>query len=434
MKIILIIAVINCLASSSKAEKAYINISNPFLKKVPIAVPIFKNLSVEGDSNILIEGADLIASTLDFTSYFRIIERKNFLEQADAIGITISDIKFQNWKTIGADFIITGGLKEKDSIIDLELRLFDRIEEKMILGRKYTGRITDLKTIIRKFCNEVILILSNNKGIFETKIAFVSTGTGNKEIYMCDFNGDEPKQVTNNKAITLSPALSSDGNWIAYTSYLKGKPDLYIKHLKENRGSVVSFEGINISPAWLPGQAVLGATLSKSGDPEIYLISVSGKIVKRLTNSWGIDVSPTFSPEGKKMAFVSKRSGTPQIFIQNVESGDAERITFEGQYNTCPAWSPNGNKIAYTAMIDGKFNICLIDIKTKEVTQLTKDSGDNEDPSWSPEGNFIVFSSTREGSSRIYVMTALGTNQRRLIMMQGDQSSPEWSNFTVNIE
>ena len=49
--------------------------------------------------------------------------------------------------------------------------------------------------------------------------------------------------MTHTKSITLSPAWSSDGQWIAYTSYARGKPDLYIKHLKEKRGTVVSKTG-----------------------------------------------------------------------------------------------------------------------------------------------------------------------------------------------
>jgi len=112
----------------------------------------------------------------------------------------------------------------------------------------------------------------------------------------------------------------------AYTSFVKGKPDIFIKHLKEERGTIIAEKGLNITPVWVPGQFLLSATLSFSGDPEIYLLTGTGKIIKRLTKSWGIDVSPTWSPDGKKMAFVSNRSGSPQIYMMTVDTGQVERF------------------------------------------------------------------------------------------------------------
>jgi len=262
----------------------------------------------------------------------------------------------------------------------------------------------------------------------DSQIAFVSTTTGNKEIYIANFDGSNPKQFTNTGAITLSPTWSSDGKWLAYTSYSKGKPDLYIKHLKDKHVAIVAKKGINITPAWIPGKFALAASLSFSGDSEIYLLTGTGKIIKKLTNSGGVDVSPTFSPDCSKMAFVSSRSGSPQIYIMDLDSGQVERLMSQGRYNTCPNWSPRGDKIAYAGMRNGQTNIYTIDVEGESpALQLTHNSWNNDSPTWSPDGSMIAFSSTREGTSRIYVMTADGNDQRRLLSIQGEQTSPSWS-------
>ncbi|MEW6671407.1 MAG: Tol-Pal system beta propeller repeat protein TolB [Thermodesulfobacteriota bacterium] len=420
-------------AEAIGADYDYINISNPFLKKIPIAVPVFKALNKSPAENSAAKSAaDLLAQTLEYTGYFKIIDRAAFLVDPQDPSIDIPDIAFRNWTGIGAELLITGGILLENNMAEMELRLFDTIKAKLIVGKRYKGWSRDQRRIIQRFASDVIFSLTGDRGVFDSKIAFVSNGTGNKEVFICDFDGHSPRQVTQTNNITLSPAWSSDGKWLAYTAYTKGNPDLYIMNLEEKRGAVVSQKGLNMSPAWIPNQFTLAATLTFEGDPEIYMLTGSGKIIKRLTNNWGIDVSPSWSPDGKKMAFVSNRSGVPQIYIMDLYTGQTERLTFEGGYNTSPSWSPKGDRIAYAGMHSGKFDVYVITTDGQSLVQLTRDAGDNETPTWSPDGNLIAFSSTREGNSRIYVMTAYGTDQRRLLTLPGEQTAPSWSPRMMN--
>jgi len=385
-----------------RTEYDYIDINNPFIRKIPIAVPVFKSMSGSGGEKFLSqEASNLLSKSLEFTGYFKIIDRDAYLVNPEKSDIIVSNINFKNWTGIGAELLITGNLFLKDNIVEMELRLYDTFKGLLIVGKRYKGVVNNQRKMIHRFCGEV---------------------------YLCEFDGHNPEQLTYNKSIALSPAWSSDAKWIAYTSYAKGKPDLYIKHLKDKHGAIVAKEGINITPAWVPGKFSLAATLSFSGNSEIYLLTGTGKIIKKLTNNWGIDVSPTFSPDGDKMAFVSNRSGSPQIYIMDLDSGQEKRLTFQGRYNTCPNWSPRGDKIAYSGMGNGQINIYTIDVDGKSpALQLTHDAGNNESPTWSPDGSLIAFSSTREGRCRIYVMTAYGTGQKCLLALSGEQTDPEWS-------
>jgi TolB protein len=417
-----------CLAQSNADKYDYIDISNPFLRKIPLAIPLFKNSSGSGsEAGLSNSASDLLAASLEFTGYFKILDRGAFLFDPANDGVLEPQIKFANWTVVGAELLITGLFEERDGRIMVELRLFDTFKGQRILGKKYAGRIADQRKIIHRFCSEVVEYLTGNTGMFASKIAFVSTGTGNKEIYSCEFDGYNTQQLTRNHAISLFPAWSSDGRYLAYTSFKGGKPDIFIKNLAEMQEVSIAENGINITPAWAPGKFELAATLSFSGDQEIYLLTGSGKIIKRITEMRGSDVSPTWSPDGKKMAYVSNRSATPQIYIQDLVTGKARRITYEGNYNTQPSWSPRGDKIVYSAFVDGHHNIFVIDVEGLEPVQLTYESGDNESPSWSPDGSLIVFSSNREGPFRLYVMNAFGTDQRRLLKMSGEQTNPKWS-------
>ena len=411
-----------------RADYDYIDITNPFLRKIPLAIQHFKiSERTPASEKAAAEAVERLSETLDFTSYFKIIDSGAFLSDRANPAIIKPNIQFANWTGIGAELLVTGGLKMKNGIVEVELRLFDTFKQRLVIGKKYRAVPRDLRRVVRRFCSAVLFNLTGSRGYFNSEIAFLSNGSGKKEVFICDFDGFGPRQFTRNRAITLFPAWSSDRKWIAYTAYNRGKPDLYIKSVFQKRGYVLAKKGINIKPAWVPGRFELAATLSFSGDQEIYLLTGTGKIIKRLTHRRGIDVSPTWSPDGKRMAFVSKRSGRPQIYIKTIDTDAVERLTFEGNYNTQPDWSPLGDKIVYTAMKNGRIDVFVISPDGGDPVQLTYDSGDNEAPSWAPDGSLIVFSSTREGPSRIYVMTAHGTDQRRLLSMSGEQSGPAWS-------
>ncbi|MFP4475210.1 MAG: Tol-Pal system beta propeller repeat protein TolB [Desulfatibacillaceae bacterium] len=404
----------------------WITIRQPFQRKLPLAVPAF--LPDGGDQALEASttGAELMRETLGFTGFFKIISPEAFIDDLGK-GVTRNKVTFANWTAIGAELLITGSVEQSGDTLVVELRFFDTLRGHLLVGKRYKGRADDLRRMVRRFASEIVFVLTGTHGSFNTRISFVSTTPGNKEIFACDFDGHDPEQLTHNSDIAISPAWSSDGEYIAYTAYKQGGAHMYVQNLAKKTGTVIKYKGLNITPAWHPREFILAAALSMPGDTEIYSLTGNGKIIKRLTNNWGIDVSPSWSPDGKEIAFVSNRSGGPQIYILDVETGKARRLTYRGRYNTSPSWSPRGDKIAYAGLEAGEFNIYIIDSQGGAPVALTSDAGNNESPTWSPDGMMIAFSSTREGPSRIYVMTAIGTEQRRLLKLPGEQTEPAWS-------
>ncbi|MCF8110350.1 MAG: Tol-Pal system beta propeller repeat protein TolB [Desulfobacteraceae bacterium] len=417
------------LPGNCKPSYDYINISEPFTNKIPMAVPVFKTLS-EGatEDGAAKNSADIMQDALAYTGYFKMIDRRAFLVDPEKQGIVPGEINFKNWRDVGAELLITGGLRTKAEVLQMEFRLFDPFREEMLLGKRYTGNVADQRRMVLKFCGEVIKRLTGKSGLFQSSIAFIGDRGEGRAVYVCDFDGNNLTRITKPQEIVVSPAWSPDGRFIAYTAYLNEHPNIYVYDFSSGMQEIfAAYEGINLTPTWRPDQPGMAATLSFEGDEEIYLLTGTGKIDKRLTKSWGVDVSPTFSPDGDQMAFVSNRSGSPQIYVMDLKSGRVSRLTYEGDYNTQPEWSPVADKIVYSGMKDGKADIYVIDVETRETSRLTRQAGSNEAPSWSPDGSMIVFSSTRTGSSRLYVMTASGTDQRQLLDMPGIQKLPAWS-------
>ncbi|WP_300667415.1 Tol-Pal system beta propeller repeat protein TolB [Desulfoluna sp.] len=422
---------------SQAEDRVQLRVTNPFENKTPVAVPAFHIAAAsDHEKELATQAVTLLQETLAFTGYFRMVNPEAFLEAPSQTGITEQDIHFDRWRSSGAELLVTGSLTVSGQAIIGDFYLYDIFRQKSLFGVRLRGAGSpdeNLRPLILKLADKIMVTYSGKHGFFGSRIAFVSKGSSTpKEIWTCDFDGYKPAQLTRNKAITLTPAWSPDGSKIAYTSYVNDKPDIFVQGAWPGaRRDIVTAKGTtNITPAWLPDGQMMAASLTIEGDQAIYLLTQKGKIRKRLTRKWGkwgIDVSPVFSPSGDRMAFVSKRSGSPQIYIKNLNNGRIERLTFDGKYNTSPAWSPTGDQMAYAGFKDGHFDIHVMDVRGGRPMQLTLGTGDNETPSWSPDGSLIVFSSTRKGKSSIYVMNAYGTDQRQLVSLPGEQTAPVWS-------
>lgn len=425
--ILLILAALFALPATAAAQgNDVVVIRGPFLRKIPLAIPSF--VAGNQDPHTLTacrEGSEILSEALGFTGYFKLIPKEAFL--ATVTDAVPPGVVFKDWTAVGADLIITGKAWYQDEGLTLNLRLFDTVSGGLILGKNYRGPVNQLKDMIYWFCTAMIKELSGSPGFFESKLAFVSTTTGNKEVYICDFDGKNIRQVSFDSKIALSPSWSWDGKFLAYVSYKHGGRDIVVANLNRSENVKLPMATHCSAPSFSPTDFVLACSMSREGDAEIYTLTGTGKIIKRMTTSWGSDTSPSWTPDGKRMAFASTRAGGSQIFMLDAESGDVKRLTFKGKLNWEPSVSPNGRAIAYTSMIDGKFNICVMGINGENPTALTQGEGDNDSPTWAPDGSLIAFTSTREGPSRIYVTDPAGYDQRRLFLMPGQQSQPCWS-------
>jgi TolB protein len=418
-------------AFSSPAAKIYIYIDAPATSKFPIAIEPFKNMGgAAGLSDVAKTISSVISGDLEISGLFRLIDPKTFIATPDDKEITADRIRWDDWSLLGAEALARGGVYQEATNLRVEARLYDVVKGSFITGKRYFGEPGDARLMGHKFADEIIYQLTGEKGIFQTRIAFISDRTGRKEAYLIDFDGKNQTQVTSHRSIVLSPAWSPDGKKLLYTSYKSGNPDVYMKDLFQGQEVKIShYRGINLAADWSPDGGKIVLTLSEdNGNSDIYLISPQGEKLRRLTKEWSNEVSPCWSPDGREIAFVSNRAGNPQIYIMDLQSEKVRRITFAGNYNTSPAWSPRGDKIAYASMAGSTFSICAINADGSNPRQLT-DAGSCESPAWSPDGRHIAFSSNRYGKKKIFIMLADGSGVRQVTGGEGNDTNPSWSPY-----
>lgn len=399
------VVVLAIFASAVQAQPAgdkggvVIDVSGQKGGKYPIALPT----APENDA-VAKEISSVETFDLNVAGPFKVLDPQGFLADLKSEGIGIEP---QKWKDVGA----YGVIKYKVGTDAIDFKLYEVSKgTKPTLEKSYKRANTDTRTIVHKWANEVVKYYTGEPGFFGSKIAFTAKGKGKSAIMAMDFDGHGAYSVSNNSSTNILPAWSPSGGQIAYTSFMRSNPDLYISAAGGGRPKQLSKQkGMNTGASFSPDGSKLAVTLSKDGNPEIYVISASdGSVISRLTKDRAIDTSPAWSPDGSQIAFVSDRNGGPQIFVMAASGGAAKQVSFNGNYNTTPTWSPKAGKkiIAYTTRDGGNYDIVTLDLDSKAMTRITQGAGSNEEPAFSPNGRAIAFSRAGQG---IFIANADGT-------------------------
>jgi TolB protein len=405
--LVLAIALVASASVATADDGVIIDVTGAKRGKYPIAIP----LAVGSDAAVAREMQAIQSFDLGVSGYFKVLDPAGFLADLEA---EKTGIEPQKWKDVGAYGVIKYRVVTSGANVELTAYLYEVSKgNAAVLTKTYTGTKADLRKMTHAWCNDVVFYYTKEAGFFGSKIAFVAKKKGASTVMAVDFDGANPYAVSRNTSTNMLPAWSPGGGSIAYTSYMRNNPDLYIASAGGGRPKrISSYKGMNTGASFSPDGSKIAVTLSKDGNPEIYVISASdGKVLTRITSNKAIDTSPAWSPDGGQIAFVSDREGGPQIFVVSASGGAAKRVSFNGSYNTTPTWSPakGASVLAYTTRDGGKYDIVTLDLATKKMTRITQGEGSNEEPSFSPNGRVIAFASTRSGGSGIYIANADGT-------------------------
>jgi len=395
--------------------------------KFPVAVADLVNTKTGVSDAEGVAIADILRNDLKLAGYFDIIDKSRYTDRS--ANLTPEQIDFAQWSATGATVFVKGGYEKKGKNYVLQLRLYDPALKQMLVGKEYKVKTEKSYAAVHRFADEIMLALTGERGIFNTKVAAACGPKGKEQIVIMNVDGSDRQLITNNGAMNMSPAWSKDGSQLSYTSYAKFFPELFLSSVKGGKAKRLTFNNmLNITPEFSPDGLSIAMSSSMSGQPDIHIIDLNGNELTRVTNKDGIDISPTFSPDGNLIAFASERAGNLHIFVTNRSGSEPKRLTFTGYQNDTPAWSPRGDKIAFVKRADGGFNIFTMNADGSEAQQLTSGSGNNENPTWSPDGRYIIYSSSRQGGKNLYIMMWDGSNQTA-ITTDSSCKTPSWSSW-----
>ncbi|CAH2794445.1 MAG: Tol-Pal system beta propeller repeat protein TolB [uncultured Caballeronia sp.] len=338
-----------------------------------------------------------------------------------------------SWKAKGADAFVSGSVNRlPNGQYEVRFRLYDTVKQQSLGGLSLVSPESGLRMSAHKVADYIYAKLLGDRGVFATRLSYAIKTGGRYQLQISDSDGQDAHIALSSPEPIISPAWSPDGTKVAYVSFEKKKPVVYIHALPTGKRVIVSNQkGNNSAPAWAPDGSKLAVALSTTGNTQIFQVNADGSSLRRLTLGSSIDTEPAYSPDGNTIYFTSDRGGAPQIYKMSANgesAGQAQRVTFTSNYNTSPRVSPDGKQIAYISRVGGGFKLYLLDLASGTATGLTDTTAD-ESPSFAANGQYILYATQVNGRGVLAAVSTDGRTRQVLSLRGGSVREPSWGPF-----
>ena len=363
------------------------------------------------------------------------LARSGLIKTVNAAGLPrggeLATVQFAELKTRGADATVIGAVQAANNgMVNVSFRLVDVPKQAQLVGLSFNVASKDLRATAHRISDIVYEQLTGEKGVFSTRLAYVSKSPGRFQLIVADSDGFNAVPALNSTEPIISPAWSPDGARLAYVSFEGRKPSVYVQNVSSGaRTLLVKAPGNQSAPAWSPdGDRIVYAS-SQAGGTQLFIANADGGSSRRLTTNGAIDTAPNWAPDGR-IYFMSDRGGSPQIYRMSSEGGNAERVTFEGSENANPRVAADGKSMVFVKREGSRYMLAVQDFASRQVQVLTQGPVD-ESPSFAPNGKLIVYASVYNGKGILAAVSADGRVKQRLGATNADVREPAWGPLPV---
>jgi len=422
------------LCSHSQAVFATLDIelTQGISAKTPVAVIPFAGQQALDTNEQL---ADVIANDLNISGRFSILPRKDYNHNPSRV----MEVQAQYWRDKNVDNIIVGEVKAvADHRFSVKVSLLDLYNNnpirrpESIYNRTYVVKAKDVRRVAHRFADEIYSTLTDERGIFSTRIAYVvvkhpTSTTSEYRLEVADMDGVNPHTLMRSNHSIMSPDWSADGRYLSFVSFENGRSEVFVENvITGQRRKIADFKGINSAPAWSPDGKQLALVLSKTGKPKIYLYHIAKRTFKQLTYGLSIDTEPSWARDGKTIVFTSNRGGSPQVYRYWLKNQKVKRLTFEGRYNASPQLTSDAKNLVFLHHNGKAFTIAVQELANGIVSELTR-TNSNESPTVSPNGRMVLYATLDKAKGVLALVSIDGRVRLRLPSLEGEVQEPAWS-------
>ncbi len=155
--------------------------------------------------------------------------------------------------------------------------------------------------------------------------------------------------VTTSDQWNHSPDLSPDEKQLAFVSTRSGNAEVWLSDRDgANARQLTKFGRASMRvPRWSPDAKTILISATVNGQPDLYAVAVDGAMT-RLTDDVEDEVAPSWSHDGTAVLFGARHAGTWQVMQFTVADRSRKQLTVDGGYAAQP--SPDGKSILFTRL------------------------------------------------------------------------------------
>jgi len=247
-------------------------------------------------------------------------------------------------------------------------------------------------------------------------IAYISTQSGQSEIWLISASGGESRRLTSNASQKKQPRWSADGRWIAYVAVQPGGlGDIEIVAADgDDTVNLTASAADDRNPTWSPDSRTIAFTATDRVRTRILTVDVESRTVVDVAEENASSLK--WSPDGKALLFVADpmvpnddRRDNQDIFEIFLDTR-VTRLLTPGTprfRELSPSWAPDSHQFAYTSDSTGYSNVMVLDTENGSNRSIAPEMIDQLSPKWSPDGKLVAYIRNENSQFNIWVTPAL---------------------------
>lgn len=173
------------------------------------------------------------------------------------------------------------------------------------------------------------------------QIAFSLSTSGSiddNNIWLIDADGGNQQKMTNMQGLQHEPVWLPNGKHLYFLSGEGGQAhDIWRLTLATRETEQLSSSSLYHFDVAVAPDGRVAFSSNRSGNYEIWIRDLEGNL-RQVTRDPAMDGKPTWSPDGKTLIFESSRSGDPNLWKVTLSGGEPEQLTRYQEGARAPAW------------------------------------------------------------------------------------------------
>jgi Tol biopolymer transport system component len=262
------------------------------------------------------------------------------------------------------------------------------------------------------------------------RIVLVDNGLAgaSRPVLLVDVDSGKTRQIPPpGRGAVISAGWSGDGSELLYTIGVRGLETRLVRQRESGAARTLLWipADSGILEILGPGSVLYETLSTRQNLRSIFTGGPASSEDRWLTRGNSADRQPVYSPDGEWILFTSNRSGNLDIWKLSLKTGAVRRLSEDAAEDWDPTMTRDGRNLVWSSGRSGHLEIWMADADGSGARQVSHDGVDAQNPTVTPDGQWIVYNSGNLAGNGVWKIHPDGSGATRIVA--GTTGHPEVS-------